>query len=236
MEAAIFKSEIVDDPRFAEFTRFVATYKFGDPVTPLFMAGESFVNCEILHRRAERAKALKLSKGEYYEEMAMIHNDQGLSRLRAARASVNKAIEMFPRVIEKEDELVSEREMKDILDRYGVIIKNEVFEMDLPAEDAKAVWAEYVQIKKTVDEAGMSGLINYYGSKIDELIKARTDLKAGRKLASPLSWWKICFIAGCLAVSVGAVVYCYKKHNCGWVWYLVRAIGGFVYDVLRAGC
>lgn len=89
---ANFKLSILSDPAFAEFNRVVGVYKFGDPVALLFSAAESFVNCEILHRKAERATALNLPKGvsEYYEGISLLHNAQGLRRLQRASKAVGK--------------------------------------------------------------------------------------------------------------------------------------------------
>jgi hypothetical protein len=237
MEAK-FKLSILGDPAFAEFNRFVGTYKFGDPIGLLFSATESFINCEILHRKAERANVLKLPKGtsEHYESNSLLHNNQGLRRLRRARECINKGIKMYPQVLKKEDELVSEKEMKEILDDYDAMIKNEIFEMDLTADETNGILNEYGKARKVVDSKGMSGLIEYAGSKIDDLIEARTDLKKGRREASPLPWWKIVLIAVVLAVSIGSVVYCYKKQDCKWVWDMVKAIGGALWETLKAGC
>ena len=179
---------------------------------------------------------LPKGSGEYYEGLSLLHNTQGLRRLQRARASVEKAMEMYPRVIEKEDELVSEKEIKEILNDYDGMIKNELFEMDLTPEETREVWDEYVRAREVVDAEGMSGLIKYFGSKIDELTKARTSLEKGREHASPIPWWKIVLIAVALVVSIGSVIYCYKKRDCKWVWSMIKAIGGAVYEIVKAGC
>jgi fatty acid desaturase len=82
----------------------------------------------------------------------------------------------------------------------------------------------------------MSGLITYAGEKINELEKARKDLAKGREHTSPLPWWKIVLIAVALVVSIASVVYCYKKQDCKWVWAMVKAIGGALFQTLKAGC
>jgi hypothetical protein len=166
----------------------------------------------------------------------MLHNAQGLRRLKIAGESVKKAIEMYPNVIKKENELVSTKEMKGILNDYDGMLKNEILEMDLKREETSEIWNEYVTARKTVDTDGMGGLIKHFSSKIDQLIEARTDLSKGRKEASPLPWWKIVIIAGAIAVSIAAVAYCYKKQDCKWVWDVVKAIGGWLWNLLRSGC
>ncbi len=233
-----FKLSILENPAFAEFNSFVGDYKFGDPITLFFKANESFVNCEILHRQAERANVLSLPKGcsEYYEGLAKLHNTQGLRRLQRAARAVKKAVTMYPNVLAKEDELVSEKEMKEILSDYDVMIKNELFEMDLTSVEAKEVWDEYVKNREIVNTKGMSGLINYFAQQMDKLTELRTDLAKGREHHSPLPWWKIVLIAGALVVSVASVVYCYKKRDCRWVWNMVKAIGGAVLETVKAGC
>lgn len=145
-------------------------------------------------------------------------------------------MEMYPNVIKKEDELVSEREMKEILGDYDRMLKNELFEMDITSEEAKEIWNEYDKARKIVGTKGMSGLIGYAGEKIDELEKARKDLTMGRKHASPLPLWKIILIAIALGVSIVAVTYCYKKQDCKWVWDMIKAIGGALFEILKSGC
>lgn len=233
-----FELSILKDPAFAEFNRFIGDYKFGDPVVLFFRATESFVNCEILNRRAERAAALEVSRGygEYHDRLAMLHNAQGLRRLQGARKSIAQAIELYPKVIEKEDVLVSEEEMKGILADYDHMIKDQVLEMDLSRQEAREVWNEYANARKALDAGKMKGLIDYCSSKLAELTDARTDLGKGRQPHSPLPWWKILVIAVALAVSIFSVVYCYKKKNCEWVWRMVSAIGGSLLQILKSGC
>ncbi len=215
MKTAPFKESVVDSVPYGRFIRHIAAHKFGDPVTPVVKAIESFLNCEILHRRAKRAAAMKLPKGKEYEKMAMVHNAQGLRRLKAARASVNKAIEMYPRTLKKEDESVSEERLKEIFGECDVMLKNEIFEMDLPAAEAAAAWSEYEKVKEVVTTKRMRGLADYYGSKIDELTEARTDLAKGRKHASPGLWGLIA--AGVeLAIWGCGVVVCNEKDGCEW--------------------
>jgi len=235
---ANFKLSILSDPAFTEFNRFVGVYKFGDPIALVFSAAESFVNSEILHRKVERAIALNLPKGvsEYYENMSQLHNSQGLRRLQRAAKAVKKAVEMYPNVIKKEDELVSEKEMREIIRDYDEMLKNQLFEMDITSGETKEIWSEYDKARKIVDSKGMSGLIEYSGERISGLEKLRKDLATGRKNASPLPWWKIVLIAIALVVSIGSVIYCYKKQDCKWVWNMVKAIGGALYETLKAGC
>jgi hypothetical protein len=238
MVSANFKLQILDEPSFAEFNRYIGVYKFGDPVTLFFKATESFVNCEMLHRKAERAKVLELPRGnnEYIEKMAMLHNTQGLRRLERARDAARKGLEMYPNIVKKEDELVSEKEMKDILSDYDLMIKDEILEMDLTSMEAQEIWNEYLTARKTVDQNGMSGLLNLFATKMDDLIEARRNLDKGREPASPLPWWKIVVVAAALVVSIGSVIYCYKKQDCKWVWAMVKAIGGATYETLKRGC
>jgi len=75
-------------------------------------------------------------------------------------------------ILKKEDELVSEKEMKDILSDYDLMIKDQVLEMDVTPEEAREIWDEYLTARKTVDEKGMSGLMELFGNKIDDLIDA----------------------------------------------------------------
>ena len=235
---ANFKFLILSDPAFGEFNRFVGVYKFGDPVALLFSAGESFINCEILNRKAERANVLNLPKGasEYFKDLSLLHNRQGLRRLQRAGKAVQEAIKMYPKVLEKEGKLVSEKEMKDILRDYDGMFKSELFEMDITSTEAQEIWNEYKKARNIVDVNGMSGLITYAGEKINELEKARKDLAKGREHTSPLPWWKIVLIAVALVVSIASVVYCYKKQDCKWVWAMVKAIGGALFQTLKAGC
>jgi hypothetical protein len=231
-----FKSRILENPAFVKFNTFVGAYKFGDPVGLIFSAGDSFVNCEILHRKAERAKIMGLPKSEYYESVAMLHNAQGLKRLERAQECIKKAVEMYPRIIEKEDELVSDDEMKKILVDHDVMIKDEIFEMDIAPEEANEIWNEYTKARKVVDAKKMHGLIEHVSSKIDELKNARKDLKKGRAHTSPLPYWKIAILAAVLCVAIGAIIYCYKKEDCKWVWELVKSVGGWLLDLVMYGC
>jgi hypothetical protein len=235
---ANFKLSILADPSFEEFNAFVGVYKFGDPVVLFFSAADSFIHSEILHRKSERSEALGVTKGvgDYYEKLSLLHNTQGLRRLQRANKAVAKAIQMFPNVLKKEDELVSEAEMKEILKDYDVMLKNEILEMDITAQESKEVWEEYDKTRKVVDAKGMSGLVGYFGEKLTELEKARTDLSTGRKPASPLPYWKIIVIAAALVISIASIVYCYKKKDCKWVWDMVKAIGGALFQMLKAGC
>ena len=238
MQNANFKLSILSDPAFEEFNTFVGVYKFGDPANLLFSAAESFINCEVLHRKSERAEVLGLPKGtgEYFERISLLHNSQGLRRVQRAEKAVKKAIEMYPNVMKKEDELVSEKEMKEIIGDFDVMLKNELLEIDITSEESKEIWSEYDKARKVVDAKGMSGLIGYFGEKLVELEKSRKDLAFGRKHASPLPLWKIILIALALLVSIASVVYCYKKQDCRWVWPMVKAIGGALYETLKAGC
>lgn len=236
METAPCKEPVVDSVPYGRFIRRIEAHKFGDPVTPAVKAIESFLNCEIIHRRAERAAAMKLPKGKEYEKMAMVHNAQGLRRLKAARASVNKAIKMYPSIVKKRGELVSEKELKEIFGECDVMLKNEIFEKDLPAAEAAAVWSEYEKVKEVVTTKRMRGLADYYGSKIDELTEARTDLAKGRKHASPIPWWKIVAIAVELGIAIGAVVNCFKKDDCKDLLEILRITAKALYRTVTMGC
>jgi len=236
METAPCKESVVDSVPYGRFIRHIAAHKFGDPVTPAVKAIESFLNCEILHRRAERAAAMKLPKGEEYEKMAMVHNAQGLRRLKAARASVNKAIEMYPRTLKKEDESVSEEKLKEIFGECDVMFKNEIFEKDLPAAEAAVVWSEYEKVREVVTTKRMRGLADYYGSKIDELTEARTDLAKGRKHASPICEYKIAAIVVALVITAAAVAYCYLKDDCEYLMVILEVVALGVYKIVRQGC
>lgn len=217
------KKSIVDKPGFARFVKSIERFGFGDPVTPFFKASESFYKCEAKHRKAERAKILKMPKSEYYEEMAMLNNRQGLRRLQAAKKSIKKARKMYPE-IEKECGLLPEREKEEILNDCDIMFKDELFEMDLDPEIITEIWTEYGKVRKVVDDTGMRGLIEYYDSKLDELIEARTDLKKGRQCASPLAWAIIIAIAIILVISVAAVINCYRKYDCHWVEELLKDV------------
>lgn len=156
--------------------------------------------------------------------------------MQGAVDAAKKARNMYPKVLRKENELVSTREMRKILTDYSLMFRNEVLEMDLTKEESEIIWKKYLEIRKVVNSRGVKWLLDYSIAQLEKLIEYRADLVKGRKHASPLPWWKIAVIAVSLAVSISAVVYCYKKHDCRWVWNMVKAIGGALWEMLKSGC
>jgi hypothetical protein len=203
-------------PRFSRFISSMERYGFGDPVTSFLKAAESINKCEKMHRKAERAKLLKLPKADYYEEMAMLSNRQSLRKLQLTKKSLKKAIKMYPE-IEKECDLLPDKEKGEILSDCDLMFKDELFEMDLSPEILIEIWAEYENVRKVIDNKGMRGLLTFSKSKADELIEARTDLEKGRQPASPLAVAAMIAVAFLLGVAIGAVIDCYAKMGCQWI-------------------
>lgn len=208
-----FKLPILDDPAFIKFSKIIKEYDVGDPASPFYRAIEDFGNCEILHRKSERAKKLKLPKADYYENIAMLHNTQGLRKLQSAKVAINKTIKRLPPGPEKK---ISHKEMKARLDEYEIMFKNEIFEEDFTPEESELTWASFGKAKKALVDKGTIGLLEYMSSNIDKLIDSRKDLKKGRQFANPIHIWKVNAIAIYTGIQAFVLIWCFCTSDCIW--------------------
>jgi len=210
MEYVLEKLTMLHDPEFVKVIEKFKEQRISDPMISFFRASEDFVNCESIHRRAERAELLKMPKAEYYEEMAMLHNKQGLRKLGHAQRLMSEAIEKFPHDLEK---AASTKETMESLDEQGKVFKNQLFEQDFPVETTEEIWTGYEEARRIVATMGVKDLMKHADSKMRELLEARTDLTIGRRHASPWIWKAIAYaILGIFIIVV--CVLCFNVSNC----------------------
>jgi len=199
-------------------------YEIGDPLTPFLKATESFMLCEALHKKAERAEKLKLPKAEYYENTSLLHNRQGLNRLAKAKELMKKAVEKFPE-LEKECGVISKQDIEKILGDCDIMIKNEIFETELSPEIAEEFWEIYQEVRNSANQKGLRGILHFCDAKIGALEDVRKDPMKGRQPASPIAFFIALIIGIIIGASVYAVIECYNKHGCQWVEDALRLVG-----------
>jgi hypothetical protein len=230
---AVMDPYIPDTPAFAELKKLFDEQGVEDPMSTTYKAVDDFGECEILHRKAERAKKLKLPKGDYYERMAMLHNKQGLRRVKAAKAQIKKVLKAYPLELEK---TLSKKQIGELLDEHEMMFKNELFEQDLPAVEVEEIYDVYRAAKQIAKAKGGKGLLKHVEAKLDQVAKGRTNLKKGRGPGSPIAWWKIAAIAALAAFSVWAFWWCYTYSNCAFAWQMIPLELRFVASCLMAAC
>ena len=197
MELPSYKIGLRETPAYKQVLEIPGAKDVDEVARPFLEALEAFVDCEVIHRRSGRATALELPKGEYYERLAMMRNAQGLRALERARTAARKLdLSLAKRGRAGESDKETAVRVRQALDERDLLLGNQLMEMDLPAEEVKAIWTEHKKLRAAFDEGGDAGLVTYTVDCLDKLAKMRENLTKGRQHASPLEWWKYFVIPG----------------------------------------
>lgn len=208
------RSAYIDSPPFKSLIASLESYGISDPLTPLFGALDSFSVADRYEYKAGRAKALGLFKTAHYSDMAKMHRDRGLNRLKAVKASIKKAAKAYPTMEKKCGPF---KEMKKALDDWEILFKNSLLEMDLAPEEALEVWNQHRSIRKAIDAKGVPGLLKYCSSKLDELTDARNDIEKRGRPGNPIPLIYLLELGILLGFAAGCVINCFIKSGCEWM-------------------
>ncbi|MBA7517712.1 hypothetical protein ES705_09766 [subsurface metagenome] len=238
METTYFKIKLLEAPTYVKLSEFDKGREIVDFATPFLRGIEGFTNCEVIHRRAERAKALQLPKSDYYEKFSELQNNRGMRNIDSAKKSLEIFINRNPQGFEKD---IPKDILQEAMDESEIIMKNESFEKDIKPEEAKEIWEEVVKIRKIANEKGTRGLADHLVYAMDNLRKSRIDLDKGRKPASPLVWWKSLAIIGLIGLALFILIFLiWAGLNNPEQWNAVGEMLGSVWnticDLINRGC
>ncbi len=197
METTYFRIRLLESPAYVKLSEFDKGQEIANFANPFLQGIEGFTNCEVFHRRAERAKSLQLPKSDYYRKFSELQNNRGMRNIDSARKSLEIFIKRNPQGIEKD---IPKDIFQEIMDESETTMKNELFEKDIKPEEAKEIWEEVIKIRKIANEKGTRGLANHLLYAVDNLKKGRIDLDKGRKPASPFNLWKLLAIIGIIVL------------------------------------
>jgi hypothetical protein len=100
-------------------------------------------------------------------------------------------------------------------------------------DEVQKIWDEVIPI---ATDSGVSGLLEYTQSNIQQFIEVRGEDDRGNRPHSPLAWWKWVLIAWLVSSSIFAIIACFVWSGCSWVWGALGVVAGVIWQIIDRGC
>ncbi len=233
MRRSTVELSVLDSPAFGRLNKRLEAEGIENPAELLYHVMEDFVDCEVFHRRAERATKLGLPHGIHDEKKAMMRNSQGLRRLRSAKGHLKKLLANLPPGLARR---LPDAEMSELLDEHEMMVRDQLVDHDLTAVEIEELWEIYEDVKQTARAHGARGLIEYVAAKLDALEPLRVDLDKGRAHGSPFPVWKAVAIGFLVGVNIFIFISCFTYLDCSSAWLLIPLDLKFVAQCILAAC